>query len=125
MILRSRNPALEAQYKQQGECCFYCKREIPFVLITKDHIYPRSKGWKFTNNKIFACRTCNNIKGNRTFEEFRDLLKKRCQRIRDEIKSDGFRISDNKIFLLEHHEKVISTVEEIIRSDFKLDIVFT
>jgi hypothetical protein len=125
MILRSRNPALEAQYKEQGECCYYFKRQIPFGLITRDHILPHSKGGRFVNNKIFAFRFCNNIKGNLTFEKFKKRLEIKSDILDRKIRSEGLLASTNDIYLLESYKTVINTIDEIICNDFRLNISFT
>ena len=89
MQIRARNDALEAQYREQGECCYYCKEKVHYSFITRDHILPVSKGYGFPNNKIFACRLCNNLKGNRSFPEFRDLLVQRSIHILGKLKTEN------------------------------------
>jgi hypothetical protein len=125
MILRARNSALEEQYKQQGECCYYCKRSVPYELITKDHIKPLSKGNSLENNKVFACRTCNNMKGNRTFEEFKSLMIKRCCNILKDVIKQDWKISEKQLDMFRHHVKVIKTIDEVINNNNVPTIVFT
>lgn len=75
--------------------CFYCEREflvklpagevsgnpIPDQSLqncyrTKDHIIPESKGGiKGEPNIVWACRTCNHLKGHKLPEEFLEFLK--------------------------------------------------
>jgi hypothetical protein len=57
--------------KAIGTPCAYCKRPMsmtkPGLLPTRDHVWPRSKGGKYT---IWACYDCNHIKGAMTPEEW-------------------------------------------------------
>jgi len=124
MQIRARNDALEAQYREQGECCYYCKEKVHYSFITRDHILPVSKGYGFPNNKIFACRLCNNLKGNRSFPEFRDLLVQRSIRILGKLKTENNQIK-KYLTLLRHHTKVLETVDLIIRNNGRLNIFFT
>lgn len=125
MIKRAKNDALEKQYKEQGECCYYCKQKIPYDLITRDHVKPASKGNLFINNKIFACRSCNNLKGNRTFEEFRFLMIKRCSDILNKIAKKNYKLTDYEVKMLDHHVAVINTLNEIIKNNNQISLVFT
>lgn len=125
MIKRSPNKTLEEQYIQQGECCYYCKTKVPFDMITRDHIKPASKGNVFINNKIYACRHCNNMKGNRTFEEFKNLLLKRSCYILKQVISQGWKISDLQLTMIRQYSQAIKTVDKIIENNNKTDIYFT
>jgi hypothetical protein len=125
MIVRNSNPTLEEQYKQQGECCYYCKDKVPYSLITRDHIKPVSKGHVLVNNKIYACRTCNNMKGDRSFEEFRSLMIKRCCDILSKVVKQNWMISDYQINMIKHHVRVINTVTDIINNGNTTSIKFT
>ncbi len=52
-------------------CCQYCGNKFPLSYLTCDHVYPRSKGGRSDwNNVITACKKCNEIKGDKTIEEF-------------------------------------------------------
>ncbi|HYH14143.1 MAG TPA: HNH endonuclease [Flavisolibacter sp.] len=68
---------------QNPNKCYYCER--PFNIIphnsdkplkkTKDHIVPKSKnGGHSSLNIVLACHICNQLKGNKTLEEFESLL---------------------------------------------------
>lgn len=50
--------------------CFYCGKPAG----TKDHVIPRSRGGRGPNNKVHACKRCNQIKGDRTLEEYRSAM---------------------------------------------------
>jgi len=124
MQVRARNETLEAQYRQQGEFCYYCKDRTPYALITRDHILPACKGHGFQHNKIFACRLCNNLKGSRSFVEFRALLLKRSIHILGKMQlGDTTRVRN--LTLLKHHTRVIETIDYIKRNDGRLNICYS
>ena len=55
---------------QQNDYCWYCGRHIEPSKLTKDHVFPRSKGGdNDMDNIIMVCKTCNSSKGDM------DLLK--------------------------------------------------
>lgn len=63
-------------YRQKGRNkCYYCGRvnsETEPLIITLDHIYPRSLGGPtLPQNLIPACKRCNSLKENMTPEQFR------------------------------------------------------
>lgn len=76
---RKPNLNLFKQYEEQGACCFYCKEKIDFDKITRDHFLPKTKGNTFLNNKVFACKLCNNIKGHKTIEELKTYCEERIE----------------------------------------------
>lgn len=50
--------------------CAYCNTVYHASILTRDHIVPVSKGGKDTwINCITACKTCNNVKADRTPEQ--------------------------------------------------------
>ncbi len=50
---------------QQNNLCWYCGKELPPTQLTKDHVFPRSKGGKNDmDNIIMVCKSCNSSKGN-------------------------------------------------------------
>lgn len=125
MIKRKRNDTLEEQYRLQGSRCYYCKDSTPYDLITRDHFNPVSKGNTLVNNKLFSCRPCNNIKGNRTIEEFRDLILKRCCDILKKVIAQDWKISEHQVKIIKHHVVVLNTLNQIILEGNKLPLVFT
>lgn len=79
--------------KSNGAFCYYCKRQLAYNrkkqhqsnYATLDHRIPKSKskGWELPNNKILACRECNELKKDMMPEEFLALLAEKDQRTRD------------------------------------------
>jgi hypothetical protein len=50
---------------QQNNYCWYCGKEMESSKLTKDHVFPRSKGGdNDMDNIIMVCKTCNSSKGN-------------------------------------------------------------
>lgn len=49
---------------QQNDFCWYCGKEMNPTKLTKDHVFPRSKGGdNDMDNIIMVCKTCNSSKG--------------------------------------------------------------
>jgi 5-methylcytosine-specific restriction endonuclease McrA len=59
----------QSRRADRGErVCSYCGSEDD---LTRDHVMPRSRGGlNDESNKVWACRSCNSAKGNRTPEEW-------------------------------------------------------
>lgn len=99
-------PAVNPVKKIPGpKHCYYCEIKIfpyepglkPEVLLTEDHIIPRSKGGSGSfANKVNSCPKCNSLKSNLELEQF----------IRAIIISNRF--SPTK------KEKIITKVRELI-----------
>ncbi len=125
MRKRKPNEALEEQYRIQGSCCFYCKESIPYEYITKDHFHPISKGNTLVNNKIFACRPCNNMKGNLNIEEFKLAMIKKCYKILIKAEEQNWDLPEELINRLDHHVRVVKNLTDIIKKGSKPKIIFT
>ena len=55
--------------------CIYCKKPIGVFDKTTDHLFPKSKGGKLSNdNKVPACSDCNQLKGDMDVIEFEQFL---------------------------------------------------
>jgi 5-methylcytosine-specific restriction endonuclease McrA len=55
--------------------CWYCGGgEGPFET---EHQVPVSRGGKWRGNVVWACASCNHLKGSLTVEEFREALEAR------------------------------------------------
>ena len=62
-------------YNKYDGHCAYCGKKIEYDDMTIDHIIPQSKGGKDNlENTIPSCQLCNNQKGNRSVEEFREFV---------------------------------------------------
>lgn len=50
---------------QQNDVCWYCGKAMSPKQLTKDHVFPRSKGGDNNmDNIIMTCKACNSSKGN-------------------------------------------------------------
>lgn len=50
---------------KHNDYCWYCGKEMEPSKLTKDHVFPRSKGGvNEMDNIIMVCKTCNSSKGN-------------------------------------------------------------
>jgi 5-methylcytosine-specific restriction endonuclease McrA len=55
--------------------CSYCKTTIDDYSRTVDHLFPKSRGGKLSNNnKVPCCGDCNKLKGNMDINEFNRSL---------------------------------------------------
>ena len=69
----------EHERKFPGQPCYYCGDAAESV----DHLIPRSKGGSSAiSNLVPACNRCNQMKGNLSYDEFIDHLKKVLQTVR-------------------------------------------
>lgn len=70
--VRTKLPSLrEHLYAVQSGICHYCHRHIPFGNWSIDHKLPTSRGGSNKpENKVGACKSCNNRKGALTELEF-------------------------------------------------------
>ena len=57
--------------------CWYCGKELEPSKLTKDHVFPRSKGGdNDMDNIIMVCKTCNSSKGDMDlFEWYAEVRK--------------------------------------------------
>jgi 5-methylcytosine-specific restriction endonuclease McrA len=57
-------------FQRDRNLCLYCGEMFPVSQLTRDHVYPASRGgdsvWE---NCVTACRDCNQRKDDRTPEE--------------------------------------------------------
>lgn len=67
----------------RGQSCYYCGVVLSRVqgagrlgpqAWTRDHVVPRAHGRTLLANRVYACAWCNQLKDNRTKEEFRSFL---------------------------------------------------
>lgn len=65
-----------------GETCTYCRRALEAttspgkLAATRDHIIPRSKLRGAASVTVWACRFCNNLKADRTPEQWQRFMKR-------------------------------------------------
>lgn len=72
--------------KKQNNLCFYCGEKMTGEFgrthpraPTIEHLNPHSKTGpegEYPENHRAACRQCNSLKGNLTYEEFREYILK-------------------------------------------------
>ena len=62
---------------RQNNYCWYCGKEMEPSKLTKDHVFPRSKGGdNDMDNIIMVCKTCNSSKGDMDlFEWYAEVRK--------------------------------------------------
>ena len=62
---------------QNNNYCWYCGKEMEPSKLTKDHVFPRSKGGdNDMDNIIMVCKTCNSSKGsNDLFKWYAEIRK--------------------------------------------------
>jgi 5-methylcytosine-specific restriction endonuclease McrA len=65
----------DRQYQLQGGRCFWHGAIVPIELMTRDHIYPRKNGqrWTHGNGYVLACEPCNRARGALTIGSWRFL----------------------------------------------------
>ena len=57
-------------FQRDRNLCLYCGEIFPASQLTRDHVYPASRGGQAVwENCVTACRSCNQRKDNRTPEE--------------------------------------------------------
>lgn len=61
--------------------CVYCRRLLTMGIATRDHVIPKSRiQGDLEDNIVWACKTCNQLKANRTPHEWaRDILRYNCK----------------------------------------------
>ena len=125
MNQRKFSQQLYDQYMEQGGCCYYCKKDFPYEEITRDHFLPVSAGNTLVNNKVFACRRCNSLKGDKSIDEFRDYTLYRLTEILREVIKNDWKMSDKQLEDFRWFTRMFKTAEEIIENDYKPLYIFT
>ncbi len=49
----------------QDGACFYCSKRLTVNSATRDHLWPKTYGYKLGGNVVLACEKCNRKKGKR------------------------------------------------------------
>ena len=64
-------------YVRDHGCCMYCGKKVSLANLTFDHVVPRCEGGKSCwDNVVIACSRCNSLKGRRSVDKFRRLIRK-------------------------------------------------
>lgn len=113
MTKRKESKTLQSQYLIQGGCCYYCKTKIKYEEITRDHFFPKSKGYTLFKNKVFACRFCNSSKGHKSIEEFRESV---LYIIQTKV------LNEHKLSI---YKRILITIDEIIELQNFHEILLT
>ena len=62
---------------KENNYCWYCGKEMEPSKLTKDHVFPKSKGGvNDMDNIIMVCKTCNSSKGNMDLFEWYATVRK-------------------------------------------------
>lgn len=61
-------------YEMFGGKCAYCGGDLDFNSFHVDHVLPKCKGGKDSQNRFPSCPTCNMGKGTRTPNEFKEYI---------------------------------------------------
>jgi len=57
------------------DACFYCGKSLNDYSRTVDHLIPKCDGGiKSNSNKVYSCKSCNQLKGNMHPEQFVEML---------------------------------------------------
>jgi len=113
------------QYVTQGGCCYYCKKKFPYEEITRDHFLPVSEGNTLVNNKVFACRKCNSLKGDKSIDEFRNYVLFRIADILKTVIKNDWKMSKKQLEDFRWYTLILKTTGEIIENDYKPLVLFT
>lgn len=113
------------QYTKQGSCCYYCKKEVPYSEMTRDHFLPVSQGNTLVNNKVFACRKCNSLKGDKSIDELREYLLMKITDILKKVVENNWKISHKDLTSIRWYTRILKTTGEIIDNDYKPLFIFT
>lgn len=116
---------LHDQYTKQGSRCYYCKKEVPYSEMTRDHFLPVSQGNTLVNNKVFACRKCNSLKGDKSIDELRDYLLVKITDILKKVVENNWKISEKDVASIKWYTRILKTTGEIIDNDYKPLFIFT
>ena len=76
----------ERLYKEQDGLCNACKKHFDIWNMEIDHIIPKSKGGgSYYENYQLLCSNCNKLKGDRTMEYVRLVVKTRTEMLEKQI----------------------------------------
>lgn len=124
MKSRSKDSNLRKQYNRQGNKCVYCNQKYDFDDITRDHFLPKSKGYSFHKNKVFACTTCNSEKNNYTIQELynKDFIE--IQKILKSVIDNNWIITEKQLNRMKYLSKRFKAIGKIINHGGKPKNIF-
>jgi hypothetical protein len=96
-----------------------------FENITRDHFLAKSRGNSFVKNKVFCCRSCNIIKGDKSIDEFKDFIISTIKKILSDVVKQEWKISKKQILKFKKYTIMLKTVNEIINNNYEPLILFT
>lgn len=104
-------------YEKQGGKCFYCDTEFKYHQMSRDHFYPKSKGYKGHWNTVLSCRKCNSEKSSLTIYEFREYM---CREVSKYLKlprvMNQLRLEDSQIRLIRRYFNIIKKCTFLLRN---------
>ena len=63
------------KYISDNTHCYYCGDPLDEYSRTIDHILPKSRGGVLSKkNKVYSCMQCNQLKGDKTPDEFLEFM---------------------------------------------------
>jgi 5-methylcytosine-specific restriction endonuclease McrA len=73
--VKKRRPSFGNTLRSTKDNCFFCNRQLDDYSRTVDHLLPQKDGGIRSNdNKVYACRSCNQLKGDMHMETFVESL---------------------------------------------------
>ena len=46
-------------WEANDEMCYICQKPMPFDMMSRDHVFPKSEGFALYQNSAPACKACN------------------------------------------------------------------
>ena len=85
--------------------CYYCGNALDEYSRTVDHILPKSKGGVLSKkNKVYSCLQCNQLKGDKTPDEFLDFMEGYLLAMRKELN-----------LVLARNEKIYKKLKKMVK----------
>jgi hypothetical protein len=110
---------------EQGGRCYYCKDVTPFDKITDDHFLPRREGHGLKDNRVLACKYCNQEKWHLNIYQFREKMCRTMANFIRHMIGKGCHPNEFK-----HNQKImkmyriIQTCTEILHNEGKPTILY-
>lgn len=113
-------PAVKAlaMLKTYGRCA-YCGKKLGDENLTFDHIIPYSQGGQNSIDNLYpACQACNQMRGNKSIEEFRKELQEGLKTAAEKMKISGTSARD---IMLKSYMSIDIKIKPVIFFFEKLD----